>query len=493
MLEVKNYINGEWVAAISGKTSDVINPAKKEVIAKAAVSDLEDVEKAVEAANFSFYKSREWRDMNAADRAAILFKIADKIDERLEEIALCSTINHGKPLREAELDISDTANVFRYYAGLINKPEGGVIPVNGGFGKVHVIEQCEPVGVCALISPWNFPLLMAAWKVAPALAAGNSIILKPATITPLSCVKLFEIMDECGLPKGTANLLLGPGGKIGDALSAHKKIDMVSFTGSTEVGQRIMCRAAGNMKKLSLELGGKSPIVIFDDVDLERVVEWTMLGIFFNQGEICCATSRAIVHENIYEKFLARLAERANAMTIGDPTQNYDMGAIVSEAQFNTVMNYIQKGKEEGARLVCGGEAYTEGDCANGYFIRPTVFADCRQDMTIVQEEIFGPVLCVSKFSTEEEAIDLANDTDFGLAGAVFTNNAFRAKRVIDEIRAGICWVNCSQPAYFEAPWGGYKMSGIGRSLGIHGLEEYQEIKQIATSLEEGILGWYEN
>ena len=463
------------------------------MIAKAAASGLEDVEKAVEAANVSFYKTREWRNASAADRAAILYKIADKIEERLDEIASCSSTNQGKPLREAELDISDSANVFRYYAGLITKPEGGIIPTNDGFGKVHVYEQAEPIGVCALISPWNFPLLMAVWKVAPALAAGNSIILKPASVTPLSCVKLFEIIDECGVPKGAANLLLGPGELIGDALASHKKVDMLSFTGSTAVGQSIMRQAAVNVKKIGLELGGKSPVIVFDDTDLERAVEWIMLGIFFNQGEICCATSRAIVQDTIYEKFLARLAERANAITIGNPAQNPDLGAVVSEAQFNKVLNYIEWGKKDGARLVCGGEACTEGECANGYFVKPTVFADCTPEMKIFREEIFGPVLCVSKFSTEEEAVDLANNTDFGLAGAVFTANGTRAKRVIDEIRAGICWINCSQPAYCEAPWGGYKMSGLGRDLGVHGLQEYQEVKQIVTSLEEGPLGWYEN
>lgn len=493
MYEVKNYINGEWVPAVSGKTVDIVNPATKEVIAKAPLSGMEDTENAIEAANVSFYKTKDWRNMSAADRAAMLYKIADKIDERRDEIALCSSINQGKPVKEAELDVDDTAGVFRYYAGIVTQPSGCNIPVNDGFGKVHVYEQREPIGVCALISPWNFPLLMAAWKVAPALAAGNSVILKPATVTPLSCVKLFEILDECGVPAGAANLLMGPGGEIGDALAAHKRVDMLSFTGSTAVGQSIMRQSATNVKKLSLELGGKSPVVIFDDVDIDRAVEWTMMGIFFNQGEICCATSRAIIQDTIYDEFLEKLAARANAITIGNPINNPDMGAIVSKSQYDTILDYIEIGKKEGARLVCGGEAYTEGECANGYFIRPTIFADCTQDMRIVQEEIFGPVLAVSKFSTEEEAIELANDTDFGLAGAVFTDNGLRAKRVIDELRAGICWINCSQPAYYEAPWGGYKMSGLGRDLGVHGLEEYQEVKQIVNHLDEGMLGWYEN
>lgn len=491
MIEVKNYINGQWIMCHSGRMTEVFNPATCEVIAKAPYSGLRDVEMAVEAANESFYKTRAWRDMPAADRAAVLYKIADKIEERAEELALCDTRNQGKPLAESEADVADSANVFRYFAGLITKPAGGVIPTTNGFGKTMAIEQHEPIGVCALISPWNFPLLMAAWKVAPALAAGNSIILKPASVTPLSCVKLFEIIDACGVPAGAANLLLGPGGIIGDALAIHKKVDMVSFTGSSSVGQEIMRQAAVNVKRLGLELGGKSPIIVFDDVDIDRAVDWVMTGIFFNQGEICCATSRAIVHEKIYDRFLEKLAEKANAIVIGNPEGDVQMGAIVSEAQFNTVLNYIEVGKAEGARLVCGGEAYTEGECAKGFFIRPTIFADCTQDMRIVQEEIFGPVLCVSKFSSEEEAVEMANDTDFGLAGAVMTNNMFRAQRVINEIRAGICWVNCSQPAYCEAPWGGYKMSGIGRSLGTHGLEEYQEIKQIVYSMEEGIMGFY--
>jgi len=492
MLEVKNYINGQWISAASGRMSEVLNPATCEVIAKAPCSGLKDVEMAVEAANHSFYKTREWRNMTADERAAILYKIADKIEERAAEFALCDTTNQGKPLAEAELDVADSANVFRYYAGLITKPAGGIIPTNNGFGKTWAMEQREPIGVCALISPWNFPLLMAAWKVAPALAAGNSIILKPASVTPLSCVMLFEVIHECGVPAGTANLLQGPGGIIGDALASHKKVDMVSFTGSSSVGQEIMRQAAVNVKRLGLELGGKSPIIVFDDVDLDRAVDWVMTGIFFNQGEICCATSRAIVQDTIYDKFLEKLAEKTNSIVIGNPVnEGVQMGAIVSEAQFNTVLNYIEVGKKEGARLVCGGEAYTEGECAKGFFIRPTVFADCRQDMRIVQEEIFGPVLCVSKFSTEEEAVEMANDTVFGLAGSVMTNNGFRAQRVINEIRAGICWVNCSQPAYCEAPWGGYKMSGIGRSLGTHGLEEYQEIKQIVYSMEEGIMGFY--
>lgn len=491
MLEVKNYINGEWVAAASGRYSDVINPANKEIIAKAAYSGLQDVEKAVEAAHTAFYKTREWRNMAPVDRAAVLNKIADKIDEKAAELSLLESQNQGKPVAEAELDMGDTASVFRYYAGLITKPSGNMIPTNEGFGKTYAYEKHEPIGVCALISPWNFPLLMAAWKVAPALAAGNSIILKPASVTPLTCVKLFEIIEECGVPAGTANLLLGPGGLVGDALASHKKVEMVSFTGSTSVGQSIMKQAAVNIKRVDLELGGKSPIIVFGDTDVDKAVDWVMTGIFFNQGEICCATSRAIVQDTIYDAFLEKLVERANAIQIGNPVENPQMGAIVSEAQFNTILNYIETGKKEGAKLLCGGEAYTEGECAKGLFIKPTVFADCTQDMRIVQEEIFGPVLCVSKFSTEEEAIEMANDTDYGLAGAVMTDNVYKAKRVIDEIRAGICWINCSQPAYCEAPWGGYKMSGIGRALGTHGLMEYQEVKQIVVSMEEEPLGFY--
>ena len=358
---------------------------------------------------------------------------------------------------------------------------------------MHSFTIHEPVGVVALISAWNFPFVMGSWKIAPALAAGNSIIFKPASNAVMSNVKMFEILEEAGVPKGAANLILGPGGSVGEALASHPGIEMITLTGSTAVGQSIMRCAASNIKKIGLELGGKSPNIIFADVDLEAAVEWAMIGIFFNQGEVCCAGSRIIIEESIHDAFVKRFAERANAMTIGNPLDNPDMGPLVSEGQLRDVLGYVQKGIEEGATLVCGGERYTEGECAKGYFMRPTIFDNCTSDMTIVREEIFGPVVTIQTFQTEEEAIALANDTDYGLAGGVFTHQLERALRVVKEVRAGITWVNAFNPTFNEAPWGGYKMSGVGRELGVHGLEEYQEIKQVNINLTPGPAGWYEH
>lgn len=489
----KMYINGEWVDGTGSRHIRAVNPATGEVIDEILEAGAEDADKAIRAAEESFYQTRTWRDMDVQSRSDILLKIADKIEENLEDIARTESMDNGKPLREAEADIDDAVHCFRYYAGLIRTPEGGCYCVNQNFGKMQSFEVREPIGVCALITPWNFPFLMGVWKLAPALAAGNSVIFKPSSDTFLSIIKIFEIFHEAGIPKGVVNLLIGSGGIVGNKLAASNRVDMVTFTGSTSVGQDIMRAAANNVKKIGLELGGKSPNVIFADVDIEAAVEWAMIGIFFNQGEVCCAGSRIIIEKSIKDKFLERFVERANRMTLGNPLNNPDMGPLVSEKHMKDVLDYVELGKKEGAVLKCGGFRYTEGDCANGYFVRPTIFDECTSEMRIVQEEIFGPVVTIQTFETEEEAILLANDTIYGLAGAVFTNDLTRALRVIKEIRAGITWINCYNPAFSEAPWGGYKMSGIGRELGVHGLEEYQETKQININMEPGILGWYEN
>lgn len=493
-MEIKKmYINGEWVEAKSKKTRKVINPANGEVIALTTEGDKEDVDIAISAAKTSFYETGDWRRMNAQERADILLKIADKIDEYRDEFARLDSIDNGKPLREAEGDIDDGIHCFKYYAGLIKAPYGGVYDVNDGFGTMHSYTVHEPVGVVAQITPWNYPFLMAVWKLAPALAAGNSVVFKPSSNTPLSSIKLFEVFDEVGMPNGSCNLVLGSGGTVGEELSESKDVDMITFTGSTEVGQSIAKASVGNLKKIGLELGGKSPNVIFADADFEGAVEWAMIGIFFNQGEVCSAGSRIIIEESIKDKFVKRLKERAEAITIGNPLDNPDMGPLVSKDHMNKVLNYIEIGKKEGATLVCGGYRYTEGECAKGYYVKPTIFDNCTSDMTIVKEEIFGPVVTIQTFKTEEEAIRLANDTIYGLAGAVFTSDVSRALRVIKEIRAGITWINCYNPTFNEAPWGGYKMSGIGRELGVHGLEEYQEVKQININLTPGTVGWYEH
>lgn len=488
----KMYLDGEWTEGTSGKVIDVVNPATGKVFDQVWESSVEDTRRAAAAAKRSFYETREWRDMDSQKRGDILLKIADKIEEHAAELARLDTMDNGKPLREAEGDVDDGIHTFRYYAGLIKAPYGGVYDVNANFGPMHSCTVREPVGVCAQITPWNYPFLMSVWKLAPALAAGNSVVFKPSPKAPLSTIRLFEIFEEAGLPRGCVNLLQGDA-EVGAEMGRNTDVDMVAFTGSTRVGQSLMRAAAGNVKKIGLELGGKSPNVIFADADLDGAVEWAMIGIFFNQGEVCSAGSRIIIEESVRDEFVKKLAERANAMTIGNGLENPDMGPLITQKDMEKVLGYIRSGVEEGAALVCGGERYTENGCADGYFVRPTIFDRCTPDMKIVREEIFGPVVTVQTFRTEAEAVALANDTDYGLAGAVFTSDVSRAVRVIKEIRAGITWVNCYNPTFNEAPWGGYKRSGIGRELGVHGLEEYQEVKQINLNLAPGPVGWYQH
>jgi len=489
----KNYINGQWQPALSGKTRDIINPCNGEVIGVVADSDAADSLQAIAAAKAAFYEKGDWRRMSGPKRADCLYRIADAIKARIEELAVLDCMDNGKPLREARCDIEDAVACFRYYAGLIGKPQGGVYEVPDGFGPMHAYSLHEPVGVCGLITPWNYPLLMATWKLAPALAAGNCVVFKPSELTPLSSVVLFEIFDEIGLPPGTANLVLGTGPAAGQTLAESHDVDMITFTGSTRTGQIIARAAVGNLKRVGLELGGKSPNIIFADADFEGAVEWAMIGVFFNQGQVCSAGSRILIETSLKDRFVARLAERANAMTIGNGLNDPDMGPIVSAGQLDKILGQVELAKQQGAHLVCGGERYTAGECAKGYFIRPTIFDNCTRDMSIAQEEVFGPVVAVQTFETEQEAIRMANDTPYGLAGGVFTSDGARALRVMKELRAGVTWINCYNPTFNEAPWGGYKMSGYGRDLGVNGLLEYQQVKQVNINLQPGPVGWYNN
>ncbi|MGJ7911520.1 aldehyde dehydrogenase family protein [Neobacillus sp. LXY-1] len=490
MINLKMYIDGEWRDSENMETRPVINPANGEVIAYAPEGTVADARAAIYAARKAF-DDGVWSDLSAQERASYLLKIADKIDERAEELTQLETQDNGKPLREAGFDMADAASCFRYYAGLIRNPDGQTYHVAD---PMQAMVVREPVGVCGLIVPWNYPMLMSVWKIAPALAAGNTIVYKPSEVTPVTPMKLFEIFEEVGLPKGVANMVMGAGPVVGHEISAHPEVDMVSFTGGTKTGKQIMKTAADTMKKVSLELGGKSPNIIFADADFETAVDYALFGIFAGSGQVCSSGSRILVEESIYDQFVERYVERAKQIKVGpgnDPET--EMGPLVSQQHMEKVLYYIDLGKQEGATVACGGNRITTNGLDKGFFVEPTVFVDVKQDMRIVQEEIFGPVVCIQKFKDEEEAIKLANDTVYGLAGGVFSNDGAKAMRVIKKIRSGITWINAYHPTYNEAPWGGYKQSGIGRSLGTFGLDEFQEIKQININLQVEPIGWFSN
>lgn len=488
-LELNMYIDGQWTKSSSNDVRSVINPATGEVIAKAPEGTVEDAQKAIQAARKAF-DTGIWSEVPAIERAAFLLRVADKIDECAEELARLETLDNGKPLREAEGDIADAAACFRYYAGIVTKPDGETYHVAD---PMQAMVVREPVGVCGLIVPWNFPLLMSVWKLAPALAAGNTVVFKPSEVTPITPTKLFEIFEEAGLPKGVANMIMGAGNVVGDAITESPDVDMISFTGGTKTGKHIMKKAADTMKKVSLELGGKSPNIIFADADFEIAVDFALFGIYCGSGQVCSAGSRILVEESIYDCFIERFVERAKQIKVGPGlAEGTEMGPLVSQQHLEKVLSYIEIGKEEGARIICGGNRITAAGYDRGYFVEPTAFVDVHQDMRIVQEEIFGPVAVIQKFKTEEEAIQLANGTKYGLAGAVFSNDGTKALRVIKKLRSGITWINSYHPTYNEAPWGGYKESGVGRSLGTFGFDEFQEIKQININLQVEPVQWFE-
>lgn len=484
------YVNGEWRESSNQEKRTIINPANGKGIAYAPEGTIEDAKYAIEVARMAF-DSGIWSATSTAERASYLFKIADEIDKNMEELVYLETMDNGKTYREAEGDIGDAAACFRYYAGLITKPDGQTYHVAD---PMQAMVVREPVGVCGLIVPWNYPLLMSVWKIAPALAAGNTIVFKPSEVTPITATKLFEILEKVGLPKGVANMVMGAGPIVGNEIAASNKVDMISFTGGTKTGKHIMRTAADNMKKISLELGGKSPNIIFADADFETAIDYALFGIYAGSGQVCSAGSRILVEEKIYDKFVNSFVERAQKINVG-PGDNpeSEMGPLVSQEHMEKVLRYIEIGKDEGANVACGGRRIMEDGKGDGFFIEPTVFVNVKPDMRIVQEEIFGPVVVIQKFKDEQEAIELANGTDYGLAGGVFTVDGAKAMRVIRKLRAGITWINSYHPTYNEAPWGGYKQSGIGRSLGTFGLEEFQEIKQININLEVEPIGWFAN
>lgn len=484
------FIDGKWVAPVRGGTFEIVNPATEEVIHKAAAASAEDVDIAVTAARRAFDKDG-WPKLSGRERARYLRAIADGIRARQGEIARLEVIDNGKPLPEADWDVADAAGCFDFYAGLAeqldNDPEEPIALADARFTSKAVR---EPIGVAGAIIPWNYPLLMAAWKVAPALAAGCTVVLKPAEVTSLTALELAAVADEAGSPPGVLNIVTGAGPVAGQALIDHKAVDKLAFTGSGPVGSKIMAAAARDIKRVSLELGGKSPFVVFDDADIDEAVEWIMFGIFWNQGQVCSATSRVLVQERIYDRLLSRLIEETKKIMIGNGLEEgVLLGPLVSRRQYEQVLRAIEAAKAAGATVACGGKRPEGFD--RGYYLEPTILTDVPLESDAWREEIFGPVLCIRPFSTEDEAVALANDSRFGLAAAVMSKDDVRAERVAAAFRAGIVWINCSQPTFTEAPWGGYKESGIGRELGRWGLENYLETKQITRFAAGEKWGWY--
>lgn len=489
-MQTQLFIDGKWVEPALGGRLDVINPANGQAFHTVSVASAQDVDLAVRAARRAFDEGR-WPKLRGRERARYLRRIAEAIRSRLPALAEIEVKDNGKPRAEAEWDIGDAAGCFEFYAKLAeelddNNSQSLALPDQRFTSKV----VREPLGVVGAIIPWNYPLLMAAWKVAPALAAGCTIVLKPAEITPLTALELAAIAEEIDLPPGVLNVVTGPGSDVGQALVDHPLVDKLAFTGSGPVGSRIMAAAAKDIKRVSLELGGKSPFLVFEDSDLDKAVEWVMFGIFWNQGQVCSATSRVLVHESIYQRFLDRLVDQAKKITIGNGLEaGVLLGPLVSELQHRRVSAAVEQARSEGATVLTGGAR--PAGLEDGYFFEPTVLVDVALDSQAWNEEIFGPVVCVRPFSSEKEAIAVANDSRFGLAAAVMSKDMERAERVAGALRAGIVWINCSQPTFTEAPWGGYKQSGIGRELGRWGLDNYLETKQVTAYVSEDPWGWY--
>jgi len=481
----QNYVNGQSVASASGETFPVYDPSTEEVIAQVASSNAADIDKAVKAARAAF-DSGPWPTTTAQDRGRILFKLAEKIRQNAAQLAELECRNTGKPIVEAEFDIADVATCFEYYGGLANKVTGNVNPVPA---NALSFTMREPIGVAGQIIPWNYPLLMAAWKLAPAIAAGCTCVLKPAEQTPLTALELANWFEEAGLPPGVVNIVNGLGESAGAAIVAHPNVDKIAFTGSAAVGKIIVKTAADTLKRVTLELGGKSPNIFFPDADWEAAVDGALFGVFINQGEVCSAGSRILVEKKIYAKFVEAMTEKAKRIKLGAPLERETkMGPLVTKEQYDRVRSYLDVGKKEAKVAIGGGRPKQFG---KGYYVEPTIFYDVENSARIAREEIFGPVASVIPFDGESEAIRIANDTPYGLAAAVWTRDIYKAFRVVKSLRAGIVWVNHMQPTYVEAPWGGYKQSGFGRELGPWGLEEYLETKQVFVNLDEAPINWY--
>lgn len=488
-IKLQQYINGNWIEANSGKTRDIINPFNQEVIATVPEGDASDAKAAIAAARATF-DNGDWAFAPAAERATIVRKIAELIERDKQELAHLESLDTGKTIEESEGDMDDIAGVFRYYAELADKNGGELVasPVPNSVSKVvH-----EPVGVCGQITPWNYPLLQASWKLAPALVTGNTLIMKPSEITPLTTIKVFELMEEAGVPAGVANLVLGAGDTIGAELSSNTDVDLISFTGGLATGKKIMQAASVNVKNLALELGGKNPNVIFADANFDVAIDQALNGVFFHAGQICSAGTRLIVEESIHDEFVNALVERVKKFKLGSGfDEDTQMGPLISAEHLAKVEQYVEMGIREGGIIAVGGKRPEDPELQKGFFYLPTIFTGCKTDMKIVQEEAFGPIITVEKFRTEAEAVILANDSIYGLAGGVWTKDIAKAERCASKMRMGTVWINDFNLYFPHAPWGGFKQSGFGRELGKSGMEEYTETKHIFQNLNPESINWF--
>lgn len=482
-------INGNWVPAASGATRQIVNPFDQTVIAEVAEGDRDDARAAIDAARQAFDHG-EWPRTPPAERAALLLRLAEQVERHREELARLETLDTGKTLTESLWDMDDIAGLFRYYGQLAGELEGE--PIESPAPHSTSVLLREPVGVCGQICPWNYPLLQASWKLAPALAAGCTVVLKPSELTPLTTLRLGELTTEIGLPDGVLNTVLGPGPTVGAELAESGDVDLISFTGGVETGKTILRAASSNVKRVALELGGKNPHIIFDDADLELAVDHALNGVFFHAGQICSAGARVMVQAAIHDRFVEALRARMAHIQLGSGLdEGTQMGPLISAEHRAKVERYVEIAREEGARLVLGGSRPDDPVLKQGFFLEPTLFLDCDAGMRIVREEVFGPVITVERFDTEEQAVERANDTPYGLSAGFWTRDEDRIDRVAGVLRFGTVWVNDFNVYFAQAPWGGYKQSGMGRELGRAGLDEYLEIKHLYRNERPERLGWF--
>lgn len=484
------FIDGVWQSAAAGQTREIHCPADGHLVTTVPEAGPEDAERAIDAARRAF-DDGSWSTTSSLERAALLHRVADLLERDGEDVARLESLDTGKRLVESRYDVADITGVFRHYAGLAGAEAGRVVDT----GRADVVSRIvhEPVGVCSLITPWNYPLLQTAWKVAPALAAGNTFVLKPSELTPSTAIWLMNALAEAGLPDGAANLVLGAGDRVGPTLTGHPAVDLVSFTGGLVTGRSIMAAAAPTVKKIALELGGKNPNIVFADADRETALDFALTAVFLHSGQVCSAGARLIVEASIHDEFVDELVRRAELIRLGGPfDEKAETGPLISAAHRDKIEAYVAAGIAEGATVRTGGARPDDPALTDGYYYLPTILAGCTADMTVVRDESFGPVLTVETFIDEDDAVTKANDSIYGLAGAVWTSNAGRAERVAGRLRMGTVWINDYHPYVPQAEWGGYKQSGVGRELGLAGLDEYRETKHIWHHIDPAPQHWFD-